>query len=227
MWAYFASYAEAMRDVLGLKGLDCWEKYQAWEDCAREGGFRILHEEFCIVSNFPEVLKTLPGGMPHCATGPSHRWRDGFEIYHLNGVRVPKALVMTPAEKLDPKMIFTEENAEIRREIVRKIGMEKIILKCGAKVLDKKWDYELLEFDIGDGRKRPYLKMRNPSIATWHIEGVSPGTKTVDEALQFRKPSAMAKIPVSENGQEWYQQGDVCVWPQDAKFLKPYPEILT
>jgi len=31
-------------------------------------------------------------------------------------------------------------------------------MKCGAKVIDKHNDYELLEFDIGDGQHRPYLK---------------------------------------------------------------------
>src|SRR3990167_5042032 len=124
-------------------------------------------------------------------------------------------------------MLFKEQNAEIRREIVRKIGMERIILKCGATVLDKKGDYELLAFDIGDGRIRPYLKMKNPSIFTWHVEGVAPGIKTVDEALTWRKPLPMQKITVSENGQEFYQQGDVVIWPEGAKVLKPYPSVLT
>src|SRR3990167_3568042 len=54
MWAYFMPYAEAMRDVIGLTGLDCWKKYQSWEDSSREGGFRFMHKKFCIVSDFPE-----------------------------------------------------------------------------------------------------------------------------------------------------------------------------
>jgi hypothetical protein len=46
--------------------------------------------------------------------------------------------------------------------------------------------YELLILNMGDGRRRPYLKMKNPSIKTWHIEGVAPEIKTVKEALAWR-----------------------------------------
>ena len=176
----------------------------------------------------PRPCMSIVDNRLHNPKGPAVFWPSGEKYFFLSGVKVPEELVMTPAEKLDPKMLFAEKNAEVRREIVRKIGMERIILKCGATTLDKDGDYELLEFDIGDNRKRPYLKMRNPSIATWHIEGVAPGTKTVEEALHFRKPVKMASLPVDdENGENWYQQGDVVVWSHTAKSLKRCPLVLT
>jgi len=62
----------------------------------------------------------------------------------------------------------------------------------------------------------------------WHIEGVPKKTcKTVAEALHSRKPDKMRSIPVAETGEDWWQQGDVYVWPRKAKSLKPYPKILT
>lgn len=187
--------------------------------------FSLLEDGIAYIP-IPRVYKNSAGQV-HRANGPAIELPEDGR-YYLNGVSVTKHLVMTPAEKLDPKMIFQEQNAEVRREIVRKIGMERIILKCGAKVLDKMDDYELLEFDIGDGRKRPYLKMRNPSIATWHIEGVPVGTKTVREALHFRKPPKLRAIPIDdEEGENWYEQGDVCVWPENAKSVKRYPAVLT
>ena len=33
---------------------------------------------------------------------------------------------------------------------------------------------------------RPYLKMTNPSIGVFHVEGVHPDCTTVDQALEFR-----------------------------------------
>jgi hypothetical protein len=99
---------------------------------------------------------------------------------------MPKEYVETPWDKLDPKLIIKETNAEVRRELVRKIGIERVVEKLGAKVLDKKGDYELIMLDIGDNNLRPYLKMKNPSIGVYHIEGVQPGCKTVDDALNFR-----------------------------------------
>src|SRR3990167_1554012 len=94
MWAYFMPYAEAMRDVIGLTGLDCWKKYQSWEDSSREGGFRFMHKKFCIVSDFPEKLTIDEKNRPHNEHGPSHRWRDGFEIYSIHGVLFPKNLYL-------------------------------------------------------------------------------------------------------------------------------------
>jgi hypothetical protein len=46
-----------------------------------------------------------------------------------------------------------------------------------------------LLLNLGDGRNRPYLKMINPSIGTYHIEGVHPECKTVKEALIWRNQS--------------------------------------
>lgn len=93
---------------------------------------------------------------------------------------------MTPANKLDSNLVLTEKNAEVRREIVRKIGTEKLCQDLKAKIIDMKDNYELLDLNIGDNRMRPYLKMINPSIGTYHIEGVHPNCRTVDQALKFR-----------------------------------------
>lgn len=141
------------------------------------------HQDGLICLPNPE-LKLLNNRL-HCTDGPAFKL-PGDELYYLNGVWVTKELVMTPAEKLDPHILLKEKNAEVRREIVRKIGIERIVLKIGGKSLDKQGDYELLNLDLGDGRQRPYLKMKNQSIKTWHLEGVPPEIKTVQAALFWR-----------------------------------------
>ena len=114
------------------------------------------------------------------------RYRDGSSIWSLHGVVVSRSIAETPAQSLDPRLLLTEKNAEIRREIVRKIGIERCLLKLGGKVLNKSADYSLVSIKMGDGRIRPYLKMLNPSIQTWHLEGVPPEIKTVKAALAWR-----------------------------------------
>ena len=91
MWADYECYLTAPRDVLGLE-LPIYEKYKFWEQAAVHGGFRIMQDEFCLVSDFPEILLKSQQNQAHCETGPSHRWRDGWELYHLNGVRFEKDL---------------------------------------------------------------------------------------------------------------------------------------
>lgn len=185
MWSPHHAYYEAMRDVIGLTGLGCWEKYKAWEECGKLGGFRVMHKDFCLVSEFPETLKVDKNNRPHCDTGPSHRWRDGFEIYHLNGIRVPKWLVMTDAGKISAELALTEKNVDIQREIIRKVGAERMLKACNARTLDVFVDnhsgggnkYKLMEMKIGS-IYRKYLYFEHASLpGVWYAHPVAPGIK--------------------------------------------------
>ena len=156
MWAYFLSYAEAMRDVIGLKGLDCLDKYQAWEDAGREGGFRYMHKEFCIVSDFPEKIEIDDRNRPHSLTGPSHRWRDGFEIYHINGVSFDDKILYWKIVKkeLSAKEVFDLKNTEQRRIAYELMDKKKMKDLADYKVLNSREDDgqgnpdEIIEFTI-------------------------------------------------------------------------------
>jgi hypothetical protein len=162
------------------------EKYQIWKKTLNFG-LVYPFDDVCIVTRKPDFI-SKKGNVLHNETGPAIKYRDGFNIYMLNGVRMTKEYVETPWDKLDPKCILKEENAEVRRELVRKIGIERFIKGTNAECIDAKGDYRLLMVDIGlkSGEKRPYLEMKNPSIMCYHIEGVEPSCKTVDDALYFR-----------------------------------------
>ena len=205
-----------------------WNSYK-W---TTEVGLIYPFDNFCIISEKPTKINTK-NGILHSEIGASVEYTDGFAIYSLNGVAVPKEIVTTKWDKLDSKLILTEKNAEIRREIVRKIGIEKICKDLKTEIIEKGTDQagqpcELLNLNIDDTRKRPYIKLLNPSIGCYHIEGVPPECDTLEKALNSRKPIEMRKIPIDDiNGKNWYQQGDVYVWPENAKSLKLNPKILT
>lgn len=110
------------------------ERFAYYEAAAREGGFRVMHEEFCIVSDFPELLLKDDRHRPHCDTGPSHRWRDGWELWHVHGVRVTEQIVMRP-ETLTVEQIDEESNAEVRRIMLDRFGLERYMRESNAKVV--------------------------------------------------------------------------------------------
>ena len=120
MWAGYDCYLTAYRDILGLE-LPEYDAYAYWEQAAIHGGFRVMHEEFCMVSDFPEVLKVDEQNRPHCETGPSHRWRDGWSLYHWHGVRVPAHWIENKSN-LGPKEILNAENVEQRAAGISIIG---------------------------------------------------------------------------------------------------------
>jgi hypothetical protein len=131
MWAAFDCYLTSFRDVLGLY-LPCHEKYVAWEQAAIHGGFRVLHPEFCIVSDFPEIIRVDGQNRPHCADGPSHKWRDGWALYHWHGVRIPDDWI---GGGLDAKTAVTWPNVEQRRAAIEILGWQNVLSALDAKSL--------------------------------------------------------------------------------------------
>jgi hypothetical protein len=82
---------------------------------------------------------------------------------------------------------MSETNADIRRELLRKVGIERMLANLPHKVVSKRGDYELLSVDLTETVKGAiYLKMLNQSIGVYHMEGVPRECKTVDEALSWR-----------------------------------------
>ena len=132
MWAAECSYFVAARDVLGLHLPDL----APWEDAARHGAFRVMHEEFCIVSDFPEFIRVDDQRRPHCETGPSHRWRDGWSLYHWHGTRVPAAWIEDKAN-VSPKEVLGTADANVRAAGIQILGWDRLMSELDAKVVDR------------------------------------------------------------------------------------------
>jgi hypothetical protein len=160
-------------------------------ECA---GWFAPFEGICIMSDNPVECHTILNERGHHILhkdgGPAVRYGDGYAVYSLNGTRVSQHIAETPADVLDPVMIQTEENADVRREIIRKIGIKRTIEKLGAETIDTATigghDYELVLLSVRDV-KRPYLKMSDPTTSEFYIEGIKPGITTVKGALAWRE----------------------------------------
>ncbi|MGA2875516.1 MAG: DUF6745 domain-containing protein [Nitrososphaerales archaeon] len=129
---YFNNVIRLGRQTEKLKGL--WMISQA-------AGWYIPHENICWISERHDVCKLNRSGKIHSEKGPAIHYPDGFSVYALNGIRVPQVLVDTEAEKLDPEMVLKEQNADIQREIIRKIGAERVLQKLNAVEVDK-WTFK-------------------------------------------------------------------------------------
>lgn len=155
-------------------------------DLAKLAGWWWPYENACIVSELPIECHVNEEGNLHHDGGASIEYSDGFAMYHLNGIEVSKEIAEIPKEKVSKDLILKEENADIRRELLRKVGIENAIEILGAKTVDMLKSYELLEIDFDGKAKRPYLKMKNPSLGLIHIEGVMPRISSVRDAIIYR-----------------------------------------
>jgi hypothetical protein len=166
--------------------------YNLFQNC----GFLFFHKNICFITERPVILNLNEKNQLHSYTQPALSFKDGYSLWYSNGVRMEKDYILTPAEKLDPKLILKEKNAEVRAQLIKKIGINKAIKKLGAKSIEKNNIYELLNFDIIDGTFRPYLKMINPSTKEFHVEGVHPDCNTIEKALAWRNRINVYKEPL-------------------------------
>jgi hypothetical protein len=184
-WAQYDSYLTAMRDILGLR-LPEHENYKYWEEAAIHGTFRVMHEKFCIVSDFPEVLKIDEQNRAHGQEGPSHKWRDGWSLYHWHGVAVPEHWIMNK-QSLTAKEAITWENIEQRRVACEILGWAKILRELDAKVINEDGDPEigtLVEVNLADIGKEKFLQVLCGTGREFAIP-VPPEMKTALEAQSW------------------------------------------
>jgi hypothetical protein len=129
-WSGWIAYLSFFKDVVKLE-LPEYEKFKHYESAAIHAGPRVMHPDFCIVSDRPEILKVDDQNRPHCDDGPFCRWRDGSALYSVHGVRVPAWLIECP-DRLTIKTIEAEQNAEVRRVMIERYGSDRYLIDSGA-----------------------------------------------------------------------------------------------
>jgi len=154
--------------------------------------------DFCVVTQKPIEINKNEKGL-HCENGPSliYAGKKGLKLYHLNGVKVPKYLVITKAEDLSLDFFNKEKNADIRAEFIRKYGIDRMVSK--GKIIDTwekyknnlwwvKSEYELLDMAsiFKNIQYAPHVKMKNQTTGIFHLEAVPPHIKTLEDAMKFR-----------------------------------------
>ncbi|WP_372644112.1 DUF6745 domain-containing protein, partial [Dehalococcoides sp.] len=115
----------------------------------------------------------------HNPSGKAVKYADGWGWYALNGIPMEEWQVMTPTEELSLEKILSVEDIDQRRELVRRVGVERLV--SAGKEIDRLGDYKLLDMRSVYKRRTPtlFLLMKNPSVAnTWNCEGVSSECKT-------------------------------------------------
>ena len=201
-FAHYCAWIESYQ-YLGVKDLPSNNILDAFKNQYKLSLIYPLDNGTCILSQKPTSI-VMKKGILHNDNGPAITYDPpgDFNIYALNGVKVSKEIVETPFDKLDANIILKTSNVEVRREIVRKIGIERVCKDLKAKVIDSGLDAagqpcELLSLNIGDNRFRPYIKILNPSIGIYHIEGVSPECDTIEKAFTFRNGTSEKPVKIS------------------------------
>jgi len=156
-------------------------------------GFVWAFKDFCVVSQKPSVILKNMNGL-HADGKPALEYAGllGSKLYFLNGVKVSKHIVETPAEQLDPKLALDEKNADVQREIIRKIGYERILKSCNAKTIeewrcpktDLTYKVQAMKMQNIDRRYLCYEHASMPGI--YYAKCMPPEAKTIIQMRAFQ-----------------------------------------
>lgn len=127
-WGGYYSYYDAMRE-LGMEGL---EPIDGALQVAANSGWWWCYRDYVVLTERPTVLHRDAEGRLHCEDGPALAYPDGWAQYSWHGTRVPKELIegtWTPAD------ILREQNAEVRRCAIEKMGWEAFIVEGKLKLV--------------------------------------------------------------------------------------------
>jgi hypothetical protein len=147
-WSGYDAFLSFFEDVAGLD-LPEYTAYRPWRSLAERSGPRIVHQDFCMISDRPSLLLVDERNRPHNDTGPFCQWRDGTALYSVHGVRVPAWLIERPND-LTVAKIATEQNSEVKRVMIERYGWERYVTDVGGEVVDhdERWG-TLLRTDGG------------------------------------------------------------------------------
>ena len=152
-WWWGGAYTSFFREVckLELSG-DLWKRGRAYEETIESACWWYPHRDFLMVCERPTHIRreltnpNLSRGWDshrlHNTSGPAVVWPDGWGVYAIHGVRVPGWIIDTP-ERITVANIENEQNAEVRRVMLERYGVERFLLDSGVEVLQQD-DYGLL-----------------------------------------------------------------------------------
>ncbi len=187
-WSAYDSFLTFFQDVAQLP-LD-YSAYNHWRVLSERSGPRIMHPDFCMISDRPELLTVDDQNRPHGEDGPFCRWRDGTELYSWHGARVPARWVRHRTS-LDPVEVLKSRDVELRAAGVNMIGMARMLDLLGYTLIDADPDPahgELIEVSgkkLGLARPGRFLKAECPRNGTI-VEGVPDDIATVHAAQAWR-----------------------------------------
>jgi len=178
--AGFLGLCEYYRDVLAIPGAS---KASALIRLGKCCGWWAAYQNVAIFQDRHETLHRDNLGRLHAEDGPAVKYRDGWGVWAIHGVRVDEQVVVRP-ETQTIEQIKQEKNEEVR---IERFGWARYLDECGAKVVDRRRNdidtqRETL-YQMDDGSKR--LRVRDPSTGREYALGVPRDVDTCEAAQRW------------------------------------------
>jgi internalin A len=156
-------------------------KKQLFEDC----GWIFPFENICLVCDRPLHLRFDSANELHAEGESAIAFADGYSLYFHHGVQLPEEYGKVHPDLWQAEWIISEENAELRRVLIERIGYDRICCELQAVELDSWQEYTLLKIDNADVEPIYLLKMTCPSTGFIHALRVPPDLESAQQAIRW------------------------------------------
>ncbi len=158
-------------------------------DLASEGLCYIFYEGYVFACESPTRLSLDENARLHSEFGPALSSLDGYALYAWHGSTVPRWIIEQP-EKITIPAIMKEFNAEIRRVMIDRYGIEKFIKGSGAQQIQRDECGVLYKKEFDNDEPLVMVKVKNSSKEPdgsykYYFLRVPPDTKTAREAVAW------------------------------------------
>lgn len=193
---FWEKYYHTGVHLLGEDAGDLLEDLNICHDMMKNLHAILCCENHCIIIKYPIEIKLKDNDLekfsPHCMDDYAIKYAGNVGSYVINNIDVPDYIVLTPAKDLSISQVLKEVDIDVRREGLAKIlavrpeAIAEISTILDEYKGDENWqDYQLLDVDFGDGKKRICLKMFDPASKKYCVERVPDNCKSVLEAKAF------------------------------------------
>jgi len=160
-------------------------KQELFEEC----GWILPFEKVCVICDRPLHLRFDAENRLHAEGEPAIAFADGYSLYFHHGVKLPENYGKVHPDLWQAEWLLSEENAELRRLLIQRIGYDRICQELEVTELDSWQEYTLLSIEFNDdfdreGNANPVylLKMTCPSTGFIHALRVPPNVRSSSRA---------------------------------------------
>lgn len=131
---WLAAYEASMRECPTQPALEVLNRFVSLVQVREQLSIFFPFGDMVLCCENPLVVKRDERDRLHSAEGPALVYGDGWGIWAWHGVRVLKDVIEHP-ERLHIADIETEENAEVRRVMIERMGWERFIREAALRPL--------------------------------------------------------------------------------------------
>jgi hypothetical protein len=208
-WSHFEAFYNFCREI-GVEYSPAQNSLlDLWIRQSRSLHWWFPYEGVVLLSDRHNILKVDEQGRLHSESGPACGYSDGWGVWAWHGTRVSRQLIESP-ETLSIKQVRDEQNAEVRRVMIERMGWDRFCSAAALKVIHT--DTLTAYFPALPVSETVHAEMR---FVTKYREGQEVAELLIsEEFLDFDdRPLKFVRVTDPSTGERYVLR----VWPENVR----------